>query len=154
MGNVKVKKRPKSVAAVGITPSCLQIEYEGHRIHTDEPPARGGTDVGPPPFDSFIAMLTGCSHVILGLIAEELGVRIVDMKMTLDTELDTSGILGLAEITKPVEHIDLRLNFATDASADQLAVMQATLKKRCPVNVVLTQAGIEIAEQWTVRPLD
>jgi uncharacterized OsmC-like protein len=57
-------------------------------------------------------------------------------------------------ITKPIEHIDFRLDFATDASADRLAVMKAKLTKRCPVNVVMTQAGIEISETWTVRPLD
>jgi len=154
VGKITLKKRPKSVVAVGITPTCLQINYEGHRTHTDEPPARGGSDIGPPPFDSFVAMLTGCSHVILGIIAEQLGVRIDDMKMALDTELDIRGIQGVAEITKPIEKIDLRLDFATDASADQLAVMKATLHKRCPVNVVMTQAGIEIAEHWTVRALD
>ena len=154
MGKITLKKRPKSVAAVGIKPTCLQLNYEGHRIQTDEPPARGGSDIGPPPFDSFVAMLTGCSHVILGIIAEELGVRIDDMKMSLDTELDIRGIQGVEEIAKPIERIDLRLDFATDASDDQLAVMKATLQKRCPVNVIMTQAGIEIEEHWTVRPLD
>ncbi len=154
MGKVTFKKRPKSVAAAGISPTCLQLNYEGHRIHTDEPPARGGADIGPPPFDSFVAMLTGCSHVILGIIAGELGVRIDDMKMSLDTELDIRGIQGVEEITKPIEKIDLHLDFASDATADQLAVMQATLNKRCPVNVVMTQAGIEIVEHWTVRPID
>ena len=154
MGKITLKKRPKFVAAVGITPTCLQLNYEGHRIHTDEPPARGGSDIGPPPFDSFVAMLTGCSHVILGIIAEELGVRIDDMKISLDTELDIRGIQGVEEIAKPIERIDLRLDFATDASDDQLAVMKATLQKRCPVNVIMTQAGIEIEEHWTVRPLD
>ena len=154
MANVTFKKRPKSVAAVGVSPTCLEINYEGHQLHTDEPPARGGGDKGPPPFDSFVAMLTGCSHVILGIIAEELGVRIDDMKMSLDTELDIRGIMGAAEVSKPIETIDLRLDFATDARDDQLAVMQAALKKRCPVNVVMTQTGIEIVEHWTTRPLD
>jgi len=153
MGKIKLKKRLKSVVAVGVTPSCLRLEYEGHRIHTDEPPARGGTDIGPPPFDSFIAMLTGCSHVILGIIAEEMDVRIEDMKMSLDTELDIRGIQGVEEIAKPIEKIDLHLDFATDASEEQVAVMKATLPWRCPVNTVLTQAGIEIDDRWTVRPI-
>lgn len=153
MAKVALKQLPKSVEAAGITPTCLQLNYEGHRLHTDEPPSRGGTDVGPPPFDSFVAMLTGCSHVILGLIADELGVRVADMKMTLDTSLDARGIYGMAEITKPIERIDFRLDFATDATEEQLATMKATLCKRCPVNVVMTQAGIEIVEHWTTRPL-
>ena len=34
------------------------------------------------------------------------------------------------------------------------AVMKAALHKHCPVNVFTTQAGIEINEHWTVRPLD
>ncbi|MEE9301617.1 MAG: OsmC family protein [Alphaproteobacteria bacterium] len=150
---VTPKTLPKSVEATGITRTCLQINYEGHRLHTDEPPSRGGTDVGPPPFDSFVAMLTGCSHVILGLIADELGVRVADMKMSLDTALDARGIYGMAEVTRPIERIDFRLDFATNANDDQLAAMKATLRKRCPVNVVMTQAGIEIVEHWTTRPL-
>ncbi len=153
MVKVTPKTLPKSVEATGITRTCLQINYEGHRLHTDEPPSRGGTDVGPPPFDSFVAMLTGCSHVILGLIADELGVRVADMKMSLDTALDARGIYGMAEVTRPIERIDFRLDFATNANDDQLAAMKATLRKRCPVNVVMTQAGIEIVEHWTTRPL-
>ncbi len=63
-------------------------------------------------------------------------------------------IRGVGEIAKSIKRIDLRLDSATDASDDQPAVMKAALHKHCPVNVFTTQAGIEINEHWTVRPLD
>ncbi len=147
------KPLPKHVEGRAITPTCLQIDYSDQRLHTDEPVSRQGTDVGPPPFDTFIAMLTGCSHVILGIIARELGVQVVDMKMRLDTQFDARGVYGIAQVDRPLERIDLFLEFKTDASADQLAIMKQTLAKRCPVNVVMTQAGIEIVEHWQTAPL-
>jgi hypothetical protein len=30
MGKVTLKKRPKSVRAIGITPPCLQVDYAGN----------------------------------------------------------------------------------------------------------------------------
>ena len=101
MAKVALKQLPKSVEATGITPTCLQLNYEGHRIHTDEPPSRGGTDVGPPPFDSFVAMLTGCSHVILGLIADELGVAWDDPEIGADWAV-TDPILSDRDRANPL----------------------------------------------------
>ena len=78
---VRYKPLEKIVSGVGKSPTCFEMDYEGHVLVTDEPASRNGTDLGPPPFDTFIAVLSGCSHVILGLIAKDLDVRIEDVKI-------------------------------------------------------------------------
>ena len=118
---MRYKPLEKNISGVGKSPTCFEMDYEGHTLVTDEPLNRNGTDLGPPPFDTFVAVLSGCSYVILGLIAKDLGVRIEDVKMRQRTELDLRGIYGVEEITKPITEIDLHIEFKTDATDDQIA---------------------------------
>ena len=149
----RYKPLEKLVSGVGKSATGFEIDYEGHTLVTDEPKDRNGTDFGPPPFDTFLAVLTGCSHVILGLIAGDLGVRIEDVRMRQRTELDINGIYGIEMVTRPVTEIDLEIAFRTDATDDQIAVIKSSLPRRCPVFVVMTQAGIVIRDKWSISPL-
>lgn len=149
----RYKPLEKLVSGVGRSATGFEMDYEGHTLVTDEPEDRNGTDRGPPPFDTFLAVLGGCSHVILGLIAGDLGVRIEDVRMRQRTELDINGIYGLETVTRPVTEIDLEIAFRTDATDDQIAVIKSSLPKRCPVFVVLTQAGVVIRDKWSISPL-
>ena len=150
---IRYKPLEKLVSGVGKSITGFEMDYEGHRLITDEPEDRNGTDFGPPPFDTFLAVLTGCSHVILGLIASDLGVRIEDVKMRQRTELDINGIYGVEEVTKPVTEIDLEIEFRTDATDDQIVVIKSSLPKRCPVFVVMMQAGIVVRDKWLISPI-
>ena len=150
---VRYKPLEKHVFGVARSATGFEIDYEGHVLVTDEPEDRNGTDLGPPPFDTFLAVLTGCSHVILGLIANDVGVRIEDVKMRQRAELDINGIYGIEEVTHPVKEIDLEIEFKTDASEDQIELIKSSLPKRCPVFVVMTQAGITIKDHWSISSI-
>ena len=43
------------------------------------------------------------------------------------------------------------MNLTTGASDEEIARLRADLEKRCPVTVILTQAGTRIDATWNVR---
>jgi putative redox protein len=47
-----------------------------HEIITDEPEARGGSNLGAAPVQTFMASLIGCKNVITNKCAHDLGVEI------------------------------------------------------------------------------
>ncbi|MBF5090658.1 OsmC family protein [Novosphingobium sp. NBM11] len=47
-----------------------EIEVDGHRIVADEPPALGGANAGPAPYDLILAGLGACTAITLRMYAD------------------------------------------------------------------------------------
>lgn len=47
-----------------------EIEVDGHRIVADEPPALGGANAGPAPYDLVLAGLGACTAITLRMYAD------------------------------------------------------------------------------------
>lgn len=65
-----------SVTVVGDTrdPKYLQkVQSGGHSSFADEPPARGGADAGPTPFEYVLSGLGACTSITLRMYAERKG---------------------------------------------------------------------------------
>lgn len=50
-----------------------RVEANGHVLTTDEPPALGGANAGPAPFDLYLASLAACTAITLRMYAEKKG---------------------------------------------------------------------------------
>lgn len=124
----------------------------GHTLVIDEPPARGGTDRGPTPLETLLSAYLGCTNVILNLIAEEMGITVSGLELELTASFDTRGVFDRAPVTAPFPEIALTVDLVTDADAAQVEKLKLALARRCPVSVILRQAGARIAETWRVRP--
>ena len=107
-----------------------EIEVDGHRIVADEPPALGGANAGPAPYDLILAGLGACTAITLRMYAD----RKQWPLESLDVALRLSG-------GKDDRRIERTLTIA-GLDADQQARL-ADVAERTPVTLTL-KGGIAI----------
>ena len=131
----------------------LEARTRQHTVVIDEPEVRGGSDTGATPLETMLSSYLACLNVVSHLIADEMGIEIADLSMSLDATFDTDGIRNTTPTTLPFPHIALTMNVATSASDAEVARLREDLEKRCPMTVVLTRSGTTIDATWNVtRP--
>ena len=59
-----------AVATIGTAPWATQVVTGRHSLTIDEPPALGGQDAGPAPYDVLLASLGACTAITLRMCAE------------------------------------------------------------------------------------
>ncbi len=152
MSTIKTKPIIK-VALEGHCPtmSLTQVKVRGHSFVIDEPPYRHGTDVGPTPLETMLGALIGCTNVITRRVAHERGVELTVKKIDVVGHLDHRGIDQEADVPVPFPLIELKLIVRTAADEALIDSMRAEIAKRCPMSVILKQAGSRIEETWTVE---
>lgn len=129
------------------------VKARHHQFIIDEPPARNGTDLGPSPLETMLSSYLGCTNVIANMISEEMGIKISELRMSLMGYLDTRGVFGKADVAVPFPKITLKVHLCTDADDQAMEKLKSALAKRCPVSVILRQAGCQIEEEWNVERL-
>ena len=104
-------------ATQGQTPYRVDIVAAGHAIVADEPPANGGRNVGPGPFDLVVAGLSACTLITLRMYAErkgwpgfdisaklrhrmEGGVHFIDREVEVSGAPDEAGLERLRDIVE------------------------------------------------------
>ncbi|RQW43490.1 MULTISPECIES: OsmC family protein [unclassified Novosphingobium] len=107
-----------------------EIEVDGHRIVADEPPALGGANAGPAPYDLILAGLGACTAITLRMYA--------DRKQWPLESLDVALRLTGGKDDRRIERV---LTIA-GLDADQQARL-ADVAERTPVTLTL-KGGIAI----------
>lgn len=133
------------------TMSLTEVKVRGHSLVVDEPPYRHGTDVGPTPLETMLAALMSCTHVIAARIAHERGVRLEFKGMSCVGHLDHRGIDKEADVPVPFPKVEIAIKVATDLDAAALDDLREELEQRCPMSVILRQAGTVIEQTWTTE---
>lgn len=119
----------------------------------DEPQARGGTNLGFTPTETFVAALIGCTNVVGNRVAHHLGVDIKHMRIEAEYDMDRRGPLLQAEVDVPFVEVRLDIHVTTEASEAEIDKVKTELAKYCPVAKMLTTAGTRIVDTWhIVRP--
>lgn len=141
------------VEAVSTGHCRIEARARHHTVVIDEPEIRGGSDSAATPLETMLASYLACLNVIAHLVADEMGIEIDALSMSLDAAFDTAGVGTTTPTTLPFPEIVLTMNVTTGASDEALARLRADLEKRCPVTVLLTRAGTRIMQTWNVtRP--
>ena len=144
---------PIAIEAAATSHSRVEARARHHKVIIDEPPVRGGTDSAATPLETMLSSLLACLNVIAHFIADEMEIEIDDLSMSLDTAFDTAVVRSTQQATLPFPEIALTMNIVTSASDAEIARLREDLEKRCPVTVILTQAGTKINSTWNVtRP--
>lgn len=131
------------VVTSNATPFEQTIVAGPHRLIGDEPPADGGTDAGPNPYDLLLAALGTCTSMTLNLYArrkrwplERVVVHLTHDRVHAEDCADCEG--G----KRRVERIERRITLVGPLDAEQTTRLLGIAEK-CPVHQTLT-ARIDI----------
>lgn len=127
------------------------VRARKHTVLIDEPPSRGGTDLGASPLETLLASFAGCTNVIATDIAEEMGLDIKIVSVDVAGSLDTRGFRNVADVSVPFPDVALNVDITGDVSESQVEALKTELAKRCPVSVIFRQAGSKVIETWNVN---
>jgi putative redox protein len=133
------------------TMSLTEVRVRKHSFVIDEPPYRHGTDVGPTPLETMLGALISCTNVISRRIAHEKNIDLKISRIGCVGHLDHRGIDMEADVPVPFPKIELTIEGTTSGTDDEMAALRRELKIRCPMSVILTQAGTIIEESWSLK---
>lgn len=148
---VRHKLIPVALTGHCPSPSLTEIRVRGHSFVIDEPPFRHGTDVGPTPLETLLGALMGCTNVIARRIALEKEIQLRIDKIEILGHLDHRGIDLQADVLVPFPIIDLAIYATTSSTPEAMDALRLELSKRCPMSVILKQAGSRIQEDWIIN---
>jgi len=129
--------KPLHVTVTGAaeSPTKLAVSVRDFSFVIDEPPSYGGTDSGPNPVEYLLASLAGCMNVVIHMIAQERGVEVRALHLTVKGELDPSRLMGQpTENRTGFQAIELIADIDSDASPDELNEVLRLSELRCPVS--------------------
>ena len=113
-----------------------QERAEPFVMDADEPPVLAGKDLGANPVEYLLRALGGCMMTTMVYHAAMRGIRIDELEMDLEGDLDLRGFLGLSDdVRKGYQNI--RVNFRVKTDEENLARLKA-LSKLSPVYDVTT----------------
>ncbi|MBN2164557.1 MAG: OsmC family protein [Pontiellaceae bacterium] len=127
----------------------IESDIRGHKVIIDQPTVAGGTDQGPTPLELLFTSLAGCIGSIGRIIAMQKRLPVRGMRITVEGDLDTNGLLG-----KPIEGrvgfegITIKVQIDGDLTYDEQNAFLHEVDSRCPVSENLlnaTPVSIEIA---------
>lgn len=145
------KISPMRVQGAGVSPTRTDISIRGIRVVIDEPPERGGGDLGATPPETLLAALVGCTNRICHKIAAARDIEIQDMSIDLDAAFDRRGVNLETEIDVPFREIRMTIELTTDADDVEVRALKADLTRFCPISKMLRQAGTRVEEVWTIN---
>jgi uncharacterized OsmC-like protein len=103
-------------------------------IHGDEPPALLGEDHGPSATEALLHALAACLNTTFIYHAAARGVKVEELSIELEAELDLRGILGVSEeVRNGYSRIDITFRVKADASDDTCRELCELAKSRSPV---------------------
>lgn len=135
--------KPLKVTVTGTSESQTKLAVSARHFSfvIDEPVIFGGADTGPNPVEYALASLAGCMNVVIHMVAQERGVQVRALRLTVTGELDTSRLMDLpTENRAGFQGIDLIAEIDSDSSAADLDDVLRLSALRCPVSDNLSHA--------------
>lgn len=109
-------------------------------LMSDEPPGLGGTNTGPNPVEQVLAALGNCLAVGYAANATAAGIKINDLSIDLEGDIDLHTFLGLTQGNAGYSGITVKVNIDSDASAQALSDLHAKVTSTSPVGHTLGRA--------------
>src|SRR5688572_3925361 len=137
--------RYRDSAATAVVEDGLRVRVEGPdgaSVTTDMVSAIGGGGSAPSPAWLFRAGYASCVATLITLAAAVEGVELTDLRVTVDSESDDRGILGI-DPSVPAGPLSLRLAVrvsSSDADPDRLRSIVEWGRAHCPVDDLTRRA--------------
>lgn len=139
------KARAKADPATARLVEGLRCEVTGPRgetVYTDMPPAIGGAASAPRPGWMFRAAIASCTTTLIAMRAARLGIPLRTLEVTVDSESDNRGMLGLDErISAGFTAMRLRVKIGADGiDPDRLRELAQWGEAHSPVGCTVREA--------------
>ena len=134
------KARAKNAPATAKLGDGLQCEVTGPygaRIVTDMPPAMGGAASGPNPGWFLRAALASCTTTAIAMRAAKLGIKLEQLELTVESESDTRGLLGIGEVSAALAAVRTKVRIRGDAPPEVLRELARWGDAHSPVGCTL-----------------
>ena len=124
-----------SVSGKSETPTRFVARARQFSIVVDEPAALGGTDEAANPVEYLLASYAGCLNVVGHLVAQELGISLNGLEISIEGEIDPARLFGQSSENRAgYQGLKVRLQPQTNAREIDLQVWLKEVERRCPVN--------------------
>jgi len=140
-----MKARGKNIPATARLTEGLRCELTGpynERLVTDMAPAMGGTASGPNPGWLLRGAIASCTATVIAMRAAKLGVALSNLEVTVETDSDLRGILGLDKNVS-AGHGPVRMKVKIGAPTASPAVLREIVTwadRHSPVTCTVRQA--------------
>ena len=135
------KARAKSAPATARLTEGLRCELQGpynERLVTDMPPAMGGGASAPNPGWLMRGAVASCTATVIAMRAAKLGVALSTLEVTVESDSDLRGILGLDDSVSARHALRMKVKVgAPSASADALRDIVAWAEAHSPVTCTI-----------------
>ncbi|HWC33100.1 MAG TPA: OsmC family protein, partial [Actinomycetota bacterium] len=114
---------------------CTITGADGASVTTDMPRSVGGRGQNPSPGWFWRAATAGCVATVTAMRAAREGVELSNLEVTVDSESDDRGILGMDD-SVPAGPLSMRIRVrivAPEADADQLRELASWGSDHCPM---------------------
>jgi len=122
-------------ATIGRDNYFTRIEMSGHALTADEPPANGGQDKGPAPYDLLLAGLGACTAITLRMYADRKEWPLESLEVGLHLVRNPEGGIKIERTLKPIG-LDAEQNARLAEIAEKTPVT-LTLKGGLPIHTTL-----------------
>lgn len=122
-----------------------------HTLAVDEPPTLGGDDTAINPVETYLAALLSCQVVTYRFYADKLGVRIDELALSAEGDLDVRGFFGLDESVRPgFTAVRVTVEISGPDAPERYRELTDTVDKHCPV-LDLTQNPTPVSTELVLR---
>lgn len=115
---------------------------------SDEPPTRGGHDLGPTPLELLLESLCACTTVSTGRMAAKLRFEYAQLETYAEGELDTRGRKGTADVPVHYRTVRLTVRIATEESDTRVDKLADLVGRYCPVDSLMRAAVPDYFVTW------
>jgi uncharacterized OsmC-like protein len=117
-----------------------ESKIRNHTVNMNEPDALGGTDTAPNMVENVLAAYGSCLTVGYTLNAALRGIKIKDLRVEVEGDLDLAGFFGLSEeVPAGFTGVRARVHLDADASPAAIQALHDHVLKTSPVGCILSK---------------
>ena len=122
----------------------VEVTARGHKIKVDEPIEGGGEDTGMNPVEMLLGSIAACQTISTSIYAESMGIKIDEMSIEVEGDMDSAGFMGYAKFRPGYTNIRSHIKIKSDADPAMVQQLIELVEIRCPVEDSVKN-GVEIA---------
>ncbi len=133
-------------------PTTIQITNTEWVLQTDEPVEDGGSNSGANPMQYFTASLAGCQNEQAQVVAEELGVIVNKIDISLEIDMDLSSFMGVINSSEnSYKEVRFQATVHGELTLEQVKELGDRVNNRCPILGLLKSSGCKIVSNWNKK---